>query len=1202
MASFWFPLKPQSPRENRLARLAVTTALVALLPVIAHGQVMQDCTLVDGAMPGDCTHAAAGTVVEMPVGANTEADTAAGDLGPYGFSISIDAAPADAANRTTLAGNAQGQGADRLVDRVLSEAGVQVTYDGMSVRPRLAIATEDMKASYPAGSAVPFRASSNYPAWIAKAEVRVTEAGRPNRIVAVIPVQPNGTTTWTMPADGAAELAYTLRVYDRAGRYDETTRQALSRSMLAYPTEALASANIAAGEGDDMTAKRSIPVQGGAVTVSGNTHSQAGVTIMGERAITDGSGRFVMQRILPPGVHDIRVGLGNGVSRRVDIPQQEWFYIGLADLTIGRQADGETYTLGRLAGYAKGHTASGWMVTGALDTGEGELKDLLRDLDAKNVGRTLDRIKSEDVYPTFGDDSVMVEDAPTSGKLYLKVEKDRSSVTWGDFKVAEGASRLIRSDRTLYGLLLLHESLEQTSQGEARVKLAAYGAQPDRLVQRDVLRGTGGSAYFLKRQDILYGTETIMVQYRDPVSGNVVQTQTLVAGDDYEIDYFQGVILLKRPLSATVSDGGVVTDRPLGDMDANLVAQYEYVPTTGSVDGISAGARAEAWVSDTIRIGASAAKETSGLADNQIAGADVLIRQSKETYLSFDYAQSEGPGFGSALSFNGGLDINPGTTDPATSAGVVGMPADAYRIEAAANLAEVSGGRLTGDVLAFYDKKEAGFVSSDYDIATTQTSYGLQGNVGLSARTKLTFGYEDFTDAAGKHRMDGKLGLAFALNDIWSAEVGLASTDRTDPTAAADKVGSRTDLGAKLIWTRDDDLKAWVFGQGTVTRKGGLPENNRLGFGVAARLSDRVTAEAELSDGSLGRAGKAGLRWDNGAGTNYRIGYTLDPTRDLGASVAGEDGGVWVVGADSRVNDSVTYRAENTYDLFGDRKSLTTAFGVRYTPSNVWTYDANLEFGDLEDGTGNTISRKAIGAGVAYAEGEVSRAGLKAEYRTETSTDGSYDRDTWLVSSYAAYKANDDWRLVFDLDALVSNSDQASVRDGRFIEGNIGFAYRPTQNDRWNALLRYTYLEDLPGEDQVNIEGNVDGPRQRSHILSFDVNYDLNEQFTLGAKYGYRLGEIADRGTDAFTKSTADLAILRLDYHVVHNWDVLVEGRMANYHETDTRETGALVGVYRHIGNSLKVGVGYQAGNVSDDLRLIEGRSEGAFLNIVGKF
>ncbi|MDE0985650.1 MAG: hypothetical protein OSA52_13550, partial [Yoonia sp.] len=70
--------------------------------------------------------------------------------------------------------------------------------------------------------------------------------------------------------------------------------------------------------------------------------------------------------------------------------------------------------------------------------------------------------------------------------------------------------------------------------------------------------------------------------------------------------------------------------------------------------------------------------------------------------------------------------------------------------------------------------------------------------------------------------------------------------------------------------------------------------------------------------------------------------------------------------------------------------------------------------------------------------------------------------------------------------------DHLYIRDGRYIEASFGAAYRPVDNERVNALFSYTYLEDLPGQDQVNLEGDVNGPRQRSHILSADVNYDID--------------------------------------------------------------------------------------------------------------
>ena len=83
----------------------------------------------------------------------------------------------------------------------------------------------------------------------------------------------------------------------------------------------------------------------------------------------------------------------------------------------------------------------------------------------------------------------------------------------------------------------------------------------------------------------------------------------------------------------------------------------------------------------------------------------------------------------------------------------------------------------------------------------------------------------------------------------------------------------------------------------------------------------------------------------------------------------------------------------------------------------------------------------------------------------------------------------------------------------------------------------------LPGADQANVDGDVNGPKQCSHILTMALSHDLNQQFTLGAKYGLRIREEAPRGTDPFVRSTAHLGVVRMDYHVVHNWDIMAEAR-----------------------------------------------------------
>lgn len=74
------------------------------------------------------------------------------------------------------------------------------------------------------------------------------------------------------------------------------------------------------------------------------------------------------------------------------------------------------------------------------------------------------------------------------------------------------------------------------------------------------------------------------------------------------------------------------------------------------------------------------------------------------------------------------------------------------------------------------------------------------------------------------------------------------------------------------------------------------------------------------------------------------------------------------------------------------------------------------------------------------------------------------------------------------------------------------------------------------------------------------MNYDLTKDLTLGAKYGLRKAQIADRSSDLFINSTADLWVVRLDYHVVHNWDVMIEARRMDCRDTGVTETGALAG------------------------------------------
>ena len=146
--------------------------------------------------------------------------------------------------------------------------------------------------------------------------------------------------------------------------------------------------------------------------------------------------------------------------------------------------------------------------------------------------RVLDRLREDgsDLYPTYGDDSTWYDDTPTSGNLYLRVQNETTRLTWGDFTSAVEGPGLMRSSRDLYGVDLRHRSAGTTEDGEARLTASVHAAQPDSLPQRDILRGTGGSLYFLSRRELVGGSTRVTIEETDPDTGFVVATRTLAEG------------------------------------------------------------------------------------------------------------------------------------------------------------------------------------------------------------------------------------------------------------------------------------------------------------------------------------------------------------------------------------------------------------------------------------------------------------------------------------------------------------------------------------------------------------------------------------------------------------------------------------------------------------------------------------------------
>ena len=1192
--------RPSLARPSFAQRVALAFILGAGIgAAVGSGPALAGAPICDQTalpIPPECQRSTAGSVVSVPAGRNGETLKGSPDLGAAGFSISVDGA--------AVAGSPPPDNPDRGSDVAAAGAGVDIRYDGLETRRLLNVTTADRRSAYRAGEPVTFRVSSNYPAFIRRAEIVVrdmTRRGQPT--VATIPTDSNGTAQWVMPDAGSARYAYVLRVYDDRGRFDETRAAEIRRAQKAFASQprAAEAVAVAPGEGEDRTARRGIPVHGGVITVSGKGGVPGGtVKVMGEDVPVDGSGRFVVSRILPAGDHVVSVDVGGrNIVRDVHIPASEWFRTGIIDLTAGLRRDGGTggtndrYIDGRMAFYLKGHTRGGFTITGSLDTGEGPIGGLFSRLNDKDPRRVLDRLRRDgsELYPTYGDDSTYFDDTPSAGRIYLRAENDTLRLTWGDFKAGMTGASLLHNTRDLYGAELRYHSRATTSRGESRVSAVAYGASPDTLSQRDILRGTGGSVYFLTHQDITAGSATLSVQVVDPATGRIVSSRQLAPGTDYTIDHIQGLVMLTRPLASSAADSGLVTSGA-AKYEVTLVAQYEYTPNGTSVDDLSVGGRVEAWAGDRLRFGVSAMRENVSGAAQDMRGADLRYQLGDRSYADIEYARTSGPGISRSKSTDGGLTIVSSSGPGSTGAG-------ALRFDSHFDLRDLGVSR-DGFVALRYEGKQAGFSTLNEDISADQTLVGGEFDIALNARLSLGGDVEHFSRVGGNRHDDGELRLRYALSDRWTLEGGLAHTDRVTIGMPGD-TGTRTDAALRVTHKASEDVDLHVFGQGTLARSGGIARNDRLGAGFDARLNDRFDLAGEVSGGSGGPRGALQLSYAPGPDRKVYFGYTLDPTRS-GAGTALRDRGRVVLGGQWRASEKVSAYSEMIYDLPGNQTSLSRTFGVNYTPTSDWTLGASVELGTVHDAVSGNFDRVALSFGAAYERDKDRSWRARLEYRTEDGAGTVRDRNTWALSVGLTNKVNDNWRLLADLDSLISRSAQGDLRNGEYVKASLGYAYRPVDNEKLNLLVRLTHLRDLPGEDQVGADGTMNQPLQVSNILSVNGSYDLSPRLTLGAKLGYRKSSVAPRGTTAFTDNTATLAALRLDWHLTHKWDLMGEGRALFTRETDTTELGAALAVYRHLNANVKLGVGVEWGSVSDNMASINYQGRGLFLNLVNKF
>jgi len=1089
---------------------------------------------------------------------------------------------------------------------------------------------------------VQFYVRGNYPAFIKRLEISLYRSSDADLIepIATVPLdvaavsQANwdGTLPSKYPFRKGDELVYVLRAYGEGDSFDETHPRTL---QLVSPEEAERGTNLlrdsverslgSALSGEQAQAQslldnvfaenglrqQNIPLYGSRIRIQGRNIPEHGqLTINGESYPVDLERKFVAEYLVPVGRHRFDIGVGGSEAAAqaksaytldVDVTGRYFFGVGLADVTLAQnKASGsgaafandtryqdDVISDGRLAFYGKAKYAGKYLVTAQADTTQRDLERLFdgfTEADPQDVFRRLD---PDLYYPVYGDDSTTYRDVDTMGRFYLRVDWDKNQALWGNYSTGITGTEYAQYQRSLYGAALNWRSNATNRWGDPGSELRVFGSQAETAPGHNEFIGTGGSLYYLRHTDLLPGSDVVTLEIRDLTTGRTENRVVLQRGTDYEIDELQGRVLLTRPLAQIARENSptLTRDTPLDGFEQRLIVDYEWVPSGFDADDVTAGFRGKHWFGNHVGVGATYVQENRAGEDYTLAAGDLTLQAGKGTYIKAEYAQTESFGAPVFFSDNGGLSFIQQNDTALFREG------EAKSLEARVNLKELGWTEQDWSMGAWWRNASAGYSISRYDTGRPITEYGAEllgqftPNLGLYTRyTRAESGDESLAQAQAT--------LEWRINDAstFSAEVRRVDQEGT----SADAAGT---LGAlKYLHRFGSTLELYGIGQVTLEDDGGqYADNNALTLGGKVLYGNQSSVGAEVTTGDRGDAATVNAEHRLTAEHSIYGAYTYSTdTTDYDSVFNRRSQNGWTLGQRWRLSNQVNLYNESQFLKEPNASGLAHTFGMDFYPAQGWNLGFTLSDGELTNTDGGNVDRRAISVSGGRTSPDTDWQS-KLEWREDN---GAEQREQWVSTNRLTHKINESWRIAARLNYADTDDELNPLASARFIEGNVGFAYRPWNSQRWGLFGRYTYLYDLATLGQI---GGADYD-QKSQILSFEGVYKLDQRWEFAGKVARREGEVRmGRGTGAWLDSATTFAAAQVRYDLRTQWHALAEYRWLDVDDGGTKQ-GFLVGVDRDLGKNFRIGVGYNFTEFSDDLTDFDYDHKGWFLNLVGTY
>lgn len=302
---------------------------------------------------------------------------------------------------------------------------------------------------------------------------------------------------------------------------------------------------------------------------------------------------------------------------------RDWILVGLGDFSVGYNSssgdsdsrnaanvDNNIYHDGRVAFFTQGQVSGEWLITAAYDSGKPKAEAFAS------------VIEPDRYYTLYGDASQQQLDASSARKLYVRMERERFFAVFGDINTGLNSTTLGQYNRKMTGAQIQY-------QGDV-VEASGFISQSDQGSVRDEIQGDGTSGlYRFSQKNIVLNSETLTIEVRDRYRSEVIlSSETLTRDSDYVIDYQDGTVYFKSPVSAT---------------DENFNPRYviaEYEVEGGELGYISGGRAGVKLLDGNVKTGVTSITQNQSGEDKHLRGADIDVTLG-DTRIKAEVAQSE---------------------------------------------------------------------------------------------------------------------------------------------------------------------------------------------------------------------------------------------------------------------------------------------------------------------------------------------------------------------------------------------------------------------------------------------------------------------------------------------------------------------------------------------------------------------------------